>query len=69
MMFLSAREIFIKFWFDPDPGSRLHDLISPVGVSLENTLVLSVCQYDLSGFATACLLGVYGLSWHFPVLS
>ena len=46
----------------PDSGSRLQNLISPVRVSLENTPALSVCQYSLSGVATASLLEVYSLS-------
>ena len=52
---------WIWFWIDSDSGSQIQDLISPVGVSWENVPVLSVCQDSLSGFTTACLLGVYGL--------
>ena len=54
MLFVSQRG-FIWFCFDPDSGSRLQDLISPVGMSRENTPVQSACQ---------CVLvwGCYGLS-------
>ena len=65
-LFVSQRG-FISFSFDP--GSRLQDLISPVMASQENTPVLCVCQDGFSGFGTACLLQVYGLSRYFPVLS
>ena len=34
---------------------------NPQIASVENTPVLSICQYGFSGLATACLLGVYGL--------
>ena len=40
----------------------LQELISLVGVDQENAPFLSVCQYDLLGLDTACLLGVCGLS-------
>ena len=46
---------------DPDSGSRLQELISPVGKSRENIPVLSV-SYHCQGLLQLVLLGVYGLS-------
>ena len=62
-MQINKKQKYPKMMYEPNSGSWLQDLISPVGLSLENTPVLSVCQYSLPGVAKACLLGVYGLSW------
>ena len=61
MMFYDSQRGLIQCCVDPDSGSELQDLISQVGVSRENALVLSVYQYSLSRLATASLLGVCGL--------
>ena len=43
--------------------SRLQKLISSVGLGQENAIILLVYQHGLLKPDTACLLGVYGLSW------
>ena len=39
MMICVSQRGYICIWFNPNSGSRLQDLISPVGVSLENNPV------------------------------
>ena len=58
MMFFASHRGFIYFCSIPTL-----DLICLVGVSQENTPLLSVCDYSLSWVVMVCLLGMYGLSW------
>ena len=55
MIVFDSQRGFIYYWFNPDFGSRLQELINPVRVGQENASVLLVCQYGLLGLATVGL--------------